>query len=107
MSGGSGAYSMMFPAEALSLTKGETRTFTVKADSGSDVFREFCPTCGVHLFSHNSGHPQFRSIKIGVFDDPSWFHSQGAIWTAAAQPWHRIDPDLPSWETQPSELPKD
>lgn len=101
VAGGGAAYGMMFPAEALSVTKGETRSFICKADSGADVYRLFCPDCGVHLFSHNSTHPQYRSVKVGVLDDPSAFQSQGSVWTASAQPWHHVDPDLPSWETEP------
>ncbi len=101
VAGGAGAHGLMYPAEALTVTKGETRAFVSKADSGADVFRDFCPVCGVHLFLHNSAHPEFRVLKIGVFDDASWFRSQGNIWTASAQPWHRIDPDVPNAEKNP------
>jgi hypothetical protein len=101
VAGGGAAYAMMYPADALTVTKGSPRSFASKADSGSDVFRSFCPDCGVHLFSHNSAHPEFRAVKVGTLDDPGWFRAQGAAWTASAQPWHHLDPDLPSWETQP------
>ena len=101
VAGGGAAYGAMFPAEAVTLTAGETRSFTVTADSGAEVFREFCPRCGVHLISYNAAHPQFKSVKVGVLDDPSGFVSQGSIWTASAQPWHRIDPELPSAEGNP------
>lgn len=101
VAGGGGAYGMMYPVEAITVTKGETRMFTVTAESGAEVARHFCPACGVHLLSNSSKHPEFKSVKVGVLDDPSAFQSQGAIWTASAQPWHRIDPDLPSWEQEP------
>lgn len=101
VAGGAEAVGAGYPAEALTVTKGETRQFVIKSDSGADVTRHFCPTCGVHLFAHNSTHPQFLSIKIGTLDDPSGFKSQGNIWTSSAQPWHHIDPDLPAWEKEP------
>ena len=101
VSGGGAAYGLMYPAPAVTITTGETRTHTIKAESGADVFREFCPRCGVHLISHNSAHPQFRTVKIGTLDDPSSFQSQGNIWTSSAQPWHRIETDLPSHEKNP------
>ncbi len=101
VAGGAGACGMMYPADAVTVTKGETRAFVSKAESGAEVSREFCPACGVHLFSHNSAQPQFNSVKIGVMDDPSWFRSQGSIWTSSAQPWHRPAADLPRWEKEP------
>lgn len=101
VSGGAAAYGMMFPVDALTIVKGEMKVSVVKAASGSDVYRYFCPECGVHLISYNSSNPEFRAVKVGVLDDPSWFRSEGNIWIGSAQPWHRIDPDVPSHETQP------
>ena len=107
VSGGAAAYGLMYPAEALTVTKGETRVFVVKGESGADVYRHFCPDCGVHLISHNGAHPQFRAIKAGVLDDPSCFKSEGSIWTSSAQPWHRIDPDLPNIPRNPEPIDAD
>lgn len=101
VAGGGGAYGMMFPADAVTITQGKTSVFVVKGESGADVYRQFCPECGVHLISHNGENPQFRAIKVGVLDDPSWFQSEGSIWASSAQPWHRIDPDLPIIEKNP------
>ena len=102
VAGGGGAHGTLYMADAVAVTKGETNSFVVTADSGADVTRDFCPVCGVHLFSHNSTHPEFRSVKIGVFDDPSHFQSMGSIWTVSAQPWHKIDPNLPRWDKEPN-----
>lgn len=101
VAGGGCTYGAAYLTDALTVTKGTTRAFVVKADSGADVSRNFCGNCGVHLFASNSSHPQFLSIKIGTLDDPSWFKSQGSIWTSSAQPWHRIETDLPTWEKEP------
>lgn len=101
VAGGGAAYWVMYPANAVTVAKGETHTFAVKADSGSDVFRRFCPTCGVHLLANNSTHPEFISVKVGVMDDPSGFQSQGSIWASSAQPWHHPEPHLPAWDKNP------
>ncbi|MEM7024156.1 MAG: GFA family protein [Pseudomonadota bacterium] len=101
VAGGSPAYGILYPAAAVSITKGQPQSYMVKADSGSEVYRDFCPDCGVHLFARNGSREQFCSVKVGAFDDPSGFHSQGSIWTSSAQPWHCIEHDLPSWEKEP------
>lgn len=101
VAGGGAAYGSMYPAAAVTVTAGETRRHKVVADSGAEVFREFCPCCGVHLISYNSSHPAFKSIKAGTLDDPSGFRSEGSIWTASAQPWHRIERELPAAEGNP------
>lgn len=107
VSGGGAAYGLMFPADAVRIVKGEMTAFVVKGESGADVYRHFCPKCGVHLISHNDAYPQFRSVKAGVLDDPSWFQSQGSIWTASAQPWHQIDRSLICIERNPEMAPED
>ena len=101
VAGGAAAYGSMYPAAAVTVTAGETRRHSVTADSGAEVVREFCPLCGVHLISYNGSHPEFKSIKAGTLDDPSGFRSQGSIWTSSAQPWHRIDRELPCAEKNP------
>ena len=101
VAGGGAAYGSMYPAAAVTVTAGATRAHTVTAESGAEVVREFCPRCGVHVISYNGSHPGFKSIKVGTLDDPSGFESQGSIWTSSAQPWHRIETDLPSAERNP------
>ena len=100
-SGGSPAHGLMYPAHALSLTKGTPSTFSLDVESGNTVHRQFCQTCGVHLFSWNSAAPEMRAIKVGTLDDPSDYQSQGSLWVRSAQPWHRPDPDLPQHPTMP------
>ena len=100
-SGGSPAHGQMFPATALIVTRGTPSTFGVKAVSGNMVYRQFCPTCGVHVISWNSAAPEVRAIKIGTLDDPSEYLSHGSLWVSSAQPWHRPDPTLPQHPTMP------
>ncbi len=101
ISGGAPAHGLMFPADALIVIEGMLSTFCLDVASGNTVYRQFCPTCGVHLFSWNSQAPELRSIKVGTFDDPSDYQSQGSLWVRSAQPWHRPDPDLPQHPTMP------
>lgn len=100
-SGGAPAHGQMFPATELIITKGMPSTFSLEVASGNTVYREFCPTCGVHVISWNSAAPKVRAIKIGTLDDPSDYRSQGSLWVSSAQPWHRPDPTMPQHPTMP------
>lgn len=38
--------------------EGTTQSFTVKADSGTDYTRHFCPTCGARIYGTHTGRPR-------------------------------------------------
>ena len=101
IAGGGAAYAMLFPKDAVTVVAGEVSQHTETVESGAEVYRLFCPVCGVHLFSYNSRMTEFRAVKAGVFDDPGAFRSQVSIWTSSAQPWHDIPSDVPAWEQNP------
>jgi len=56
-----------------------TATFTVTADqhypsvadSGNQMHRRFCPSCGTPLFSEAEARPHLIFVRVGTFDDPS------------------------------------
>lgn len=100
-SGGAEAHGLMYPADAVTITKGTPKTHSLTAPSGNTVYRQFCPDCGVHLISWNSAAQQMRAVKVGTLDDPSDYKSHGSLWVSSAQPWHRPDPDLPQNPTMP------
>jgi hypothetical protein len=91
---------VVVPSAAFRLTKGTPTRFTVKGDSGKDITRSFCATCGTPIFSE----PQSGDIwvvKAGTLDDPSWLKLMGNLYTKSAQPWAHIDPNLMQFETMP------
>lgn len=89
-SGGSHTTAVVIPAAAFKLTKGTPRRFSVKGDSGTDVTRSFCETCGTPLFSEPPGGAIWV-VKAGTLDDPSWLTVGGALYVKSAQPWAHID----------------
>lgn len=101
LSGGEPAAAVVVPASSLVVTQGEPTVFRTEADSGSRVFRSFCPACGTPLFAGNKAHPEAVAIKLGSLDDPARHPPTGQIWTASAQPWHHIDPAVPAFEGNP------
>ncbi|HEY0526973.1 MAG TPA: GFA family protein [Stellaceae bacterium] len=101
LSGGEPADAVVMPSQAVTVVKGEARAYWTRADSGNRVYRSFCATCGTPLFAGNEAHPEAIAIKTGALDEPARFPPKGHIWTASAQPWHHIDPALPSFDRNP------
>ena len=85
------------PAASFRVIKGEARFYSVKADSGNTVSRGFCAECGAPLFSRLSGMPEVVGVRAGSLDDPSWHRPAMDIFTASAQPWDYMNPDLPKF----------
>ncbi|MEI9996027.1 MAG: GFA family protein [Rhizomicrobium sp.] len=99
-SGGGFSTVAVVPAAAFAVTKGAPKPFTVTGDSGKEITRSFCETCGTPLYTQQPGSP-LAIIKAGTLDDPSWLTLGGALYTSSAQPWSHIDPALMQFEKMP------
>jgi hypothetical protein len=66
----------------------------------SRASRGFCPICGSRLFS-KPPVPELMGITAGSLDDPSWFQPMIDFYTATAQPWDYMNPDLPKFAKLP------
>jgi hypothetical protein len=104
LSGGAEANVVVYPRDRFHRLSGEERTYRSVAESGTGVWRSFCPDCGTPLFAGNDTHPEVISIKVGTLDDNSGFHRMGHIWTASAPPWHLMEPGIPSAPKNPQFL---
>jgi hypothetical protein len=91
---------VIVPTAAFKLTKGTPKRYTVQGDSGSDVTRSFCATCGTPVYSEPPGG-MITPVKAATLDDPRWLKMSGAIYTKSALPWSYIDPDLLQFEKLP------
>src|SRR5262249_43623817 len=83
VAGGAPAHAMVVSRQDISGT-GTTTTYWTEAESGRRVAREFCATCGTHLFAYGESKPARVALKVGSLDDPSQFKPQLAIWMASA-----------------------
>ena len=45
--------------------------------------------------------PDLMGIMAGSLDDPSWFQTTVDIYTASAQPWDFMNPNLPKFPNMP------
>jgi hypothetical protein len=92
--GGTGHASLLAaPANALSI-RGTLRFHDQKADSGNTSSRGFCPACGNPIVNKSSGNPQIRFIHAASLDDPGRFKPEKLAYSANAQPWDHVAPDL-------------
>jgi len=80
-------------AEALSV-RGKLSFHDQKADSGNTTSRGFCPTCGNPIVNKSSGYPQMRFIHAASLDNPDRFKPEKLAYSASAQPWDHVDPEL-------------
>lgn len=95
-----GSVNLLIPAEGLHVS-GVLSEYTSMADSGDKVTRQFCPTCGAHLFGKSSSRPEFRVVRVGNLDDPSSIQPSMNIWAGSAPAWACLDARLERVERQP------
>lgn len=91
--GGGYAPSFVVPAGSVSLT-GELRYFRREGANGA-VERGFCPDCGSPVALKLSRLPDVVAFYAASLDDPSLFKPSMDIFTASAQSWDAMHPDLP------------
>jgi hypothetical protein len=89
-----------YPAGNLKLT-GKTATFTNKADSGSDVTRHFCPTCGSWMMGQNTSFPDMRAVTVGTMDDASGFQPKLGFYEFRRHSWDPKAEGIPHFEKMP------
>lgn len=95
-----GTVNMLVPSAALA-SSGALAEYRRMAASGNEITRQFCPTCGSHLFARSSAFPQFTVVRAGNLDDPSSVRPGTNIWAASAPAWACLDPALQRVDQQP------
>jgi hypothetical protein len=98
--GGTFAPLVFVPRSAGTIT-GDVKYRDTRGDSGHIVSRGFCPACGARLFLKAEMMPDLMGIMAGSLDDPSWFQPTMEIFTASAQPWDFMNPNIPKFPNMP------
>lgn len=96
----------MFEVSNFQIT-GQIAEYSLDANNGNRVTRSFCPTCGSQVFGRNSGAPNYVTLALGTFDDPSVFAPQVVVFGRNRMSWDLMDETLPTFETQPDWEPDD
>ena len=86
VTGAGHAPQMMVRRDAL-MTKGPTKTYRQRADSGSMLEFIFCRDCGSPLLKATSRMPDAIAIYAGALDDPALFERGKDVFEAGRQPW--------------------
>lgn len=100
-SSGQGHMSQAFFRESDLTVNGETSSYTADTDTGSQVTRSFCPTCGSRMFGRNTARPGLVGISIGVFNEVSWFQPDRIVYNKAKPDWDYMDPAVPVFDEMP------
>lgn len=87
---GAGHVTVVGVPESAVEVRGDVSLYTKKADSGTEVTRAFCPTCGSNLYSKAESLPGMILLGAGGLEDSSELSVQAAIYASSARPW-----DLP------------
>ena len=93
-----GGYSTIFgvPSQSLKMT-GRLSGYSVTADSGNQLTRRFCPTCGSPISSQLHSNEAILILKAATLDDPSWLKPVMHIWCGSSQPWVETSGVLPEY----------
>jgi hypothetical protein len=74
--------------------QGTARYYTVSAESGNQVSRGFCATCGSPMFILADLVPDLQGVWASSLDEPAQFNPVVQVWCASGQPWGTLHPDL-------------
>lgn len=94
-----GTVNAIVNTDSLTINGGLSEFISV-AESGNQICRRFCPTCGSHLFANSSARPQYMVVRIGTLDEPSSISPTMNIWTKSAPTWACFDENLDSVDGQ-------
>jgi hypothetical protein len=78
--------------------KGEPTAFTSSGDSGGQVTRHFCGTCGGRLYTSGDLPGDAIMVQAGSLDDPNAIEPERVIYFKDAPRWDRFDDALPKFD---------
>lgn len=92
---GSATINVVFPEDAVRYA-GEMSKFRMIADSGNEVERGFCTSCGAQMYSRTiqPGGLPIR-VRAGTLDNPDLIAPTAILWAGSAPAWTELDPNLP------------
>jgi len=105
LTGTAHATGAMFKVASVKIV-GKPATYHLTADSGAQVTRLFCATCGSPLFGKNDRMPGFMTVEVGTLDNSGAITPQMVLFVRNRPHWDVMDAALPAFETQPEGRPE-
>lgn len=99
--GASFVLTMVARREAVEITKGELREYSLELPDGRRKIGRFCGRCSTRILGLPPKFPSLINLRPGTLDDTSWVSPVGHIWTRSAQPWVRIPDGALNFPGQP------
>ena len=91
----------VWPSENVTFTKGSPKEFC-RTDIEKPVTRIFCDKCGTGIGTWKHPlRPGSTLLKVGTFDDPSFFKPSAVIFTIDKQDFHSLPDNVPTFERRP------
>jgi hypothetical protein len=73
-------------------------SFTKCGDSGWELSRHFCQSCGSPVYTSSPRDPTVVYVKAGVLDDPAAVRPALQAWTRSKVAWADIPAEIDSFE---------
>lgn len=67
--------------------EGRSTAFSRAGDSGNTATLHFCPTCGSTVYWEPAALPDFVSVAVGAFADPSFPAPHVSVYEARRHAW--------------------
>ena len=83
-----------FPRAQVTIA-GDAARWTRAGDSGGTATFGFCPTCGATVYWEPAAMPDFISVAVGAFADPSFPPPKVSVYEDRQHPWARALGELP------------
>jgi len=92
----------IFVSEDNLIINGSPKEYQHLADSGNQMTKKFCGSCGAQMFSLGSGRPRIVSIRGGTIDDLQIIQPTINIFVSSKIPSTPLNESLATFEKMPS-----
>ena len=95
------ALEVSVPKESFEYIKGKANIYSMKGDSGSLKYYEFCSNCGTPLLAWTESFPEIRMLQIAALKNPNMIHPVAHVYTKSAINLESINDNFPRFEGLP------